>query len=84
MTLSISDTMSGTEQRVRETAMSGKIIRNKARCRACDDVIESFHVHDFKRCYCGNIFVDGGTDYIRRGWPSGKAEDHIEELSENE
>lgn len=51
---------------------------NKARCRKCDDVIESKFRHDFQSCSCGAIFVDGGLDYCRRG---GNPED-FEELSE--
>ena len=43
------------------------IVRNAAECRKCGDVIESTHRHDFKFCKCGEIFVDGGRDYIRRG-----------------
>lgn len=59
--------------------MSNKIIKNKAQCMKCGDVIESKHQHDFVRCKCGAIFTDGGTDYIRRG-----AEDisYIKDLSE--
>lgn len=41
---------------------------NKARCNGCGDVIESTHVHDYKHCKCGAVFVDGGTKYLRRGW----------------
>lgn len=44
-----------------------KIARNAAKCRKCNDEIESMHVHDFKYCKCGTIFVDGGKDYVRRG-----------------
>lgn len=44
-----------------------KIIRNMAKCAICEDVIESTHVHDFVRCHCGSIFVDGGHQYLRRG-----------------
>lgn len=44
-----------------------RIIRNMAECRLCHDVIESKTRHDFVYCKCGEIFVDGGTDYIRRG-----------------
>jgi len=43
------------------------IIRNAARCKKCDDVVESVHVHDFVWCKCGAMFVDGGKDYFRRG-----------------
>lgn len=40
---------------------------NKARCRLCDDVIESKSVHHFVQCKCGEIFVDGGNEYWRAG-----------------
>ena len=43
------------------------IIKNAAECRLCGDVIESTHRHDFVSCKCGEIFVDGGHDYLRRG-----------------
>jgi len=39
----------------------------KFRCSKCGDVIESYHVHDFKFCKCQNIFIDGGNDYTRFG-----------------
>ena len=44
-----------------------KIVRNAARCRRCDTIVESRHVHDFAMCKCGAIFVDGGTCYARAG-----------------
>lgn len=47
------------------------IIRNSAKCLDCDTEIESTHRHDFKTCPCGNIFVDGGHAYIRRGFRDG-------------
>jgi hypothetical protein len=43
------------------------IISNRAQCRLCGDIIESVHRHDFKWCKCGEIYVDGGKAYIRRG-----------------
>lgn len=42
-------------------------MRNRAQCRRCLDVIESHHRHDYRRCKCGAIFVDGGKDYHRVG-----------------
>lgn len=54
---------------------------NKVRCLKCDDIISSKSVHDFVRCSCGAIAVDGGLEYLRRvgdldsyeelsvGWP---------------
>ena len=55
-----------------------KILRNRARCKRCGDIIESKHVHDFVSCKCGAICVDGGHDYIRRGGQL----DCIEDLTE--
>lgn len=46
------------------------IPRNSALCLRCGDEIESRHVHDFVRCSCEAIFVDGGKDYLRRGGSS--------------
>lgn len=40
---------------------------NKAECLLCHDVIESTHRHDFVKCKCGEIFIDGGLDYNRCG-----------------
>lgn len=47
------------------------IIHNKAQCLICKDTIESVHRHDFVQCKCGNIFVDGGHEYLRRGVQEG-------------
>ena len=43
------------------------IYSNKAQCRLCGDIIESKYVHDFVQCKCGEIHVDGGTHYLKRG-----------------
>ena len=51
---------------------------NAARCKLCNDTIVSTHRHDYQTCDCGNLSVDGGIDYIRRGY---KDLDEIEELS---
>ena len=42
------------------------ILKNKAQCKKCNDIIESKYRHDFRSCGCGAISVDGGKDYIRR------------------
>ncbi len=60
-----------------------KVIKNKVKCLKCNTIIESFHCHDFKSCPCQNIYVDGGTDYIRRLGP-GLMDGTIEDLSEFE
>jgi tRNA(Ile2) C34 agmatinyltransferase TiaS len=46
--------------------MEKKIIRNKAKCKLCGDIIESMTRHDFKFCSCKKMAVDGGKDYIKR------------------
>ena len=51
------------------------ILINKAKCKNCEDIIESKHRHDFVSCSCGKIAVDGGKDYLRR---MGNKEDRIE------
>ncbi|MHA1815983.1 MAG: DUF7695 domain-containing protein [Candidatus Heimdallarchaeaceae archaeon] len=56
------------------------ILKNKAQCAKCKDIIESTYRHDFKWCTCHSIFVDGGKDYMRRG---GEIDDIIE-LSETD
>ena len=42
------------------------IIRNSAKCKLCNDEIESKHVHDYVTCLCGAISVDGGHEYLKR------------------
>ena len=44
-----------------------KLTANKAQCGECKDIIESKFRHDWVPCSCGNIFVDGGLDYVRAG-----------------
>ena len=61
-----------------------RILHNRIRCKKCNDVIESNHRHDFKYCGCGSVFIDGGHDYQRCGFPGGNVEDWIEFLSEHE
>lgn len=39
--------------------------RNIARCALCQDIIESTYRHHFVTCKCGEISLDGGTDYRR-------------------
>jgi hypothetical protein len=46
--------------------MTKRIIQNSVKCNECGDEIYSAHRHDFVTCTCGNISVDGGTDYLRR------------------
>ena len=50
------------------------------KCRHCGDMIESTYRHDLVTCSCGCCSVDGGHDYLRRGFMNSK--DDYEELSE--
>jgi hypothetical protein len=43
-----------------------KIVRNSALCLICNEEIKSRTRHDFVKCSCGNVCVDGGKDYLRR------------------
>lgn len=40
-------------------------MRNRAKCKLCGDIIESFHLHDYVSCKCGEISIDGGLDYLK-------------------
>ncbi len=44
------------------------IVVNKIKCNHCGDIIESTSVHDFKWCKCRTVYVDGGHDYLKRGF----------------
>lgn len=55
------------------------------KCKVCSDQLQSMHRHDFIRCKCGAIFIDGGSDYTRLGWPpKKKMEDCIEIIKDVE
>ena len=47
-----------------------QILSNKIKCNYCGDIIESKYRHDYKQCKCGKCSVDGGLDYLKRGFPS--------------
>jgi hypothetical protein len=64
---------------------------NAVRCRGCGTVVQSHHRHDFVNHDCPvdpriEFFVDGGWDYLRRGWTTmdghyQKPEQHFDEWS---
>lgn len=41
------------------------LVMNRILCRECRDTPESEYRHDFRRCECGESFVDGGQEYSR-------------------
>lgn len=42
------------------------IVKNRIRCKLCNEIIESTYTHDFKWCSCKKVAVDGGHSYLRR------------------
>jgi hypothetical protein len=42
------------------------IVKNSLQCLICLEEVVSTHRHDFRRCSCGNVAVDGGKDYLKR------------------
>jgi hypothetical protein len=42
-------------------------MRNRAKCKLCEEELESIHRHDWVQCKCGEIYIDGGLDYLRCG-----------------
>jgi len=46
--------------------MRTSIVHNKISCVKCGETIESNNVHDFNRCSCGAVAVDGGKEYLKR------------------
>lgn len=56
----------------------GIMKKNIIQCKKCKDIIESVTRHDFRRCKCGSIVVDGGTDYLKVDWPGGDVHDWVE------
>jgi hypothetical protein len=40
-------------------------MRNRAKCRKCKEVIESFYLNDYVACKCGEISVEGGNMHYK-------------------
>jgi len=40
-------------------------MRNRAKCKLCNEIIESFHATDYVTCKCGEISIDGGLDSLK-------------------
>jgi hypothetical protein len=49
-------------------------------CAKCLTVIQSYNRHDFERCKCGAIAIDGGSDYTKC---VGNPEDFIWDFEEH-
>lgn len=66
---------------IAEPAKRRRLTRNAIQCKKCQEILVSTYRHDFKGCKCG-VFVDGGLDYERCGWPSGPFNEWITDLCE--
>jgi len=40
-------------------------MKNRAKCKICKCIIESFYRDDYVTCECGEIAVEGGTDFYK-------------------
>lgn len=59
-----------------------KIIVNKIMCNHCGDIIESTYIHDYKQCKCGRCSVDGGHEYLKRGFQEQNDYKDLSEIGE--
>lgn len=37
-------------------------MKNRAKCKLCNSIIESFHTEDYVECTCGEVAIYGGPD----------------------
>jgi len=67
-----------TPKAERQKLNVGDIWNNAAICHECDNYVRSCNRHDFRRCSCGNLAVDGGSMYAKRmGKPGSYTNDII-------
>jgi hypothetical protein len=39
-------------------------MKNRAKCKLCNQILESFHTYDYVTCKCGEISISGGNDKL--------------------
>jgi hypothetical protein len=39
-------------------------MKNRAKCKKCQNIIESFHLTDYVSCKCGEIAISGGQNKL--------------------
>ena len=59
-----------------------RIIVNKIMCNHCGDIIESIYIHDYKQCKCGKCSIDGGHEYLKRGFQEQNDYKDLSEIGE--
>lgn len=55
----------------------------RLRCKTCNTILESKHVHDFVACECKEatrVYLDGGHEYTRIMFPEGGRDKYLEML----
>jgi hypothetical protein len=57
-----------TPKKERRRLNTGDIYINAATCKICGEHIRSKNRHDYVTCKCGNLSVDGGSWYAKRGF----------------
>ena len=55
-----------------------RCLRNAVRCKKCHTLLVSERTRHFSMCPCG-VWVDGGAEQPRSGWPSGEKADWIDD-----
>lgn len=58
--------------------MARKILTNSIRCNHCQEILVSANRYDWQQCSCGKVFVDGGREYLRRGFATDPNTDYTE------
>jgi len=56
------------------------MIKNKAKCLLCKEIIESYHLYDYVTCKCGEISISGGQhkfEALAKNW------DHFVRFDDN-
>lgn len=74
----------GTPASIRAKYNIGPYLRNAVRCKKCGQIIRSTHVHDYVKCKCGAIAVDGGSWYLKRSGDIANCEELSERYEEVE
>lgn len=68
----------GASKEWRDRLFIGDIYVNAAICKLCGYFIRSKNKHDYRKCKCGAIAVDGGSHYCKRMGNSENIENIIE------
>lgn len=54
-------------EQVSQLAQELTLSQNERVCPQCFEHLISSYCHDFRKCSCGYLFIDGGKEYLRMG-----------------